>query len=164
MKIAVSASGTTLAARVDPRFGRCAQYLLVDIDNDSFEVWPNAAAMAGGGAGIQAAQAVVGSGAQAVISGNLGPNAFQVLEAAGIPAYTVTNMTIAQAVAAFKAGELTSVGGATNAAHSGAMNAPTTAPSPVPAPADEVAALKEEVAGLRQSVAALLEKIDAVSK
>ncbi len=159
MKIAISASGTTLAARVDPRFGRCAQYLLVDTVSEGFEVLPNAAAMAGGGAGIQAAQVVVESGAQAVISGNLGPNAFQVLAAAGIPAYTVTNMTIAQAVAAFEAGELTPVGGATNAAHSG------TGRSPVPvAPAGEVAALKQEVAELRKSVAALLEKIDAASK
>ena len=164
MKIAISAAGTTLAAQVDPRFGRCAQYLIVDTESEDFELLPNAAATAGSGAGIQAAQTIVESGVQAVISGNVGPNAYQVLEAAGIPTYTVNNQSLAQALAAFKAGELNPVGGATNAAHSGTMNAPAAPAQPATAKADEVAALKEEVAGLRQSVALLLEKIDAVSK
>jgi predicted Fe-Mo cluster-binding NifX family protein len=41
MKIAVSATGTDLNAQVDPRFGRCANFILVDTDTMAFEAIPN---------------------------------------------------------------------------------------------------------------------------
>ena len=169
MKIAVSAAGANLEAMVDPRFGRCPYYIFVDTDAGTFEAQQNAAAMAGGGAGIQAAQAVVQSGAQAVISGHIGPNAFQVFSAAGVPTYTATGMSVSQAVAAFKAWTLPSAGGATGPAHAGtgggkgsemgAGRQPATPASP-----SETEALKQEVTELRKSVAALLQKIDRLSK
>ena len=168
MKIAVSTSGTSLEAMVDPRFGRCPYYIFVDTDSGTFEVQQNAAAMAGGGAGIQAAQAVVENGAQVVISGNIGPNAFQVFSAAGIPTYTATGITVSQAVAAFKAGTLPSAGGAPGPAHAGTgggkgseMGAGLPA---APASLSETEVLKQEVTELRKSVAALLQKIDGLSK
>ncbi len=168
MKIAVSAAGANLEAMVDPRFGRCPYYIFVDTDAGTFEAQQNAAAMAGGGAGIQAAQAVVQSGAQAVISGHIGPNAFQVFSAAGVPTYTATGMSVSRAAAAFKAGTLPVAGGATGPAHVGmgggrrsGMGARVPA---APAPPSETAALKQEVTELRKSVAALLQKIDDLSK
>ena len=168
MKIAVSAAGANLETMVDPRFGRCPHYIFVDTDSGTFEAQQNAAAMAGGGAGIQAAQAVVQSGAQAVITGNVGPNAFQVFSAAGIPVYTARGMSVSQAVEAFKAGTLLSAGGATGPAHvgmGGGMGSGMGAGMPAaPAPSNDVAALKQEVAELRKSVAALLQKIDDSSK
>ena len=82
MKAAVSSNGEDLNAKLDPRFGRCAYFLVVDPDNMSFEVFENKSAVQGGGAGIQAAQFLASKGVEAVITGNCGPNAVQTLSAA----------------------------------------------------------------------------------
>ena len=83
MKVAISASRGDINAAVDPRFGRCPYYVFIDTETNAAEIKQNESAMAGGGAGIQAAQSVVQRGANAVITGNMGPNAFQVFNAAG---------------------------------------------------------------------------------
>ena len=85
MRIVVSAQGENLDAPASPIFGRCPTYIFVDTETMQFEAVPNPAMNQGGGAGIQAAQFVVELGAQAVLTGNLGPNAFNVLAATGIP-------------------------------------------------------------------------------
>ena len=84
MKIAVSASGRDLNAQIDPRFGRCAYFIIVETDDMSFEVFDNASIALGGGAGIQSAQFVASKGAKTIITGNVGPNAVRTLTAAGI--------------------------------------------------------------------------------
>jgi predicted Fe-Mo cluster-binding NifX family protein len=119
MRIAVSSTGTELDARLSPVFGRCPTYLFVDSETMQFESMPNPAMSASGGAGIQAAQFIVSQGVQAVISGNLGPNAFQVLAAAGVTMYTADGGTAREAVKALLAGRLARVSAATAAAHSG---------------------------------------------
>jgi predicted Fe-Mo cluster-binding NifX family protein len=119
MKVVVSAQGDTLDAPASPVFGRCPTYVFVNTETMQFEAVPNPAMNQGGGAGIQAAQFVVERGAQAVLSGNLGPNAFDVLQAAGIPSYLVSEGTVRQAVEAFKAARLQPMGGANVAAHAG---------------------------------------------
>jgi predicted Fe-Mo cluster-binding NifX family protein len=119
MKIAVSAQGENLDAPASPVFGRCPTYVFVDTETTEFEAVPNPAVNQGGGAGIQAAQFVVEHGAQAVLTGNLGPNAFGVLQAAGVPGYLVPEGTVRQAVEAFRAGRVQPVGGANVAAHAG---------------------------------------------
>jgi len=119
MKIAVASSGTTLDVPVDPRFGRCPFFLVVDTDTLQFEVLENQAAQAGGGAGIQAAQAVARAGAEGVIAGNFGPNAFQALTAGGIPVYTGATGTVAEAVQLFKDGKLQELEGASVPSHFG---------------------------------------------
>jgi len=58
MKIGISSTGEDLNAQVDPRFGRCQYFLIVDTDTMNFESIPNESAMASGGAGIQAAQTI----------------------------------------------------------------------------------------------------------
>ena len=173
MKIVISASGATLSSPVDPRFGRCPYYLFVDTETDPIKVQAqqNTSAASGSGAGIQAAQYVVQAGAQAVITGNVGPNAYQVLQAANIPLYQVQGMTVQAAVDAFKSGELGNMQGASKAAHSGmggGLGRGPSAPPPPPPPPnagqpDEVQMLKQEVAELRQAVATLLQKVDALS-
>lgn len=104
MKIAITSSGPTLNSQVDPRFGR-AQYLLI-VDTDSFDVEaienPNVAA--GGGAGIQSAQMVISKGVKAVLTGNCGPNAYRVLEAANVKVYTGLSTTARATVEAFVRG------------------------------------------------------------
>lgn len=102
MKVAVSVEKKSLDAAVDPRFGRCAQMILVD--TETMEIvggGPNEAATAPGGAGTLAAQWVADLGAEAVVTGNVGPNAFNVLNAAGIHVFTNAKGTAREAIQSF---------------------------------------------------------------
>jgi predicted Fe-Mo cluster-binding NifX family protein len=119
MRIVVSAVGSSLDAAVDPRFGRSAYFVFVDSESGAFEAVPNASVSEGHGAGVQAAQFIVQQGAEAVIAGRVGPNAFQVLDAAGIDVYQSQSGTVAEATAALQAGQLTPLTGATGPAHMG---------------------------------------------
>jgi len=106
MKIGVSSTGNDINADVDPRFGRCKYFLIIDIDTMKFESIDNENAMTSGGAGIQAAQMVARKGVKTVITGNVGPNAFQTLTAAGIKIYTGASGSVKEVVENFKKGEL----------------------------------------------------------
>jgi predicted Fe-Mo cluster-binding NifX family protein len=119
MKICVTSIGRDLNAQVDPRFGRSQYFVFVDSDTLAFEAMPNEAIAAPGGAGIQAAQAVVNKGANMLISGNIGPNAFQVLSTAGVKVATGVNGTVKEAVEMYKNGGLSETGTSTVAAHAG---------------------------------------------
>ncbi len=110
MNIIVTASSTSLDGRFDPRFGRCAYFVLVDTETLEWEAFPNPAIHASGGAGTRAGQFAAEKSAQAVISGNFGPNAASVLSAGGIPMYiNKTDGTIRDVVQQFNAGELQKV-------------------------------------------------------
>ena len=111
MKIAVSSNGNDLNAQVSPVFGRCPYYLFVDTESMEFEAVANPAISAPGGAGIQAAQFVANQGAKAVLTGNVGPNAFNVLQAAGVQVFTVAGGTVKEAVEAHKEGRLQAING-----------------------------------------------------
>ncbi|MBC8231488.1 DUF5320 family protein [bacterium] len=102
MKVAVSATGTNLNAQIDPRFGRCANFIIVDTDTMAFEAIQNPYISAAGGAGIQSAQLVANKGVQAVLTGNCGPNAFQTLSAAGVQVITGISGTVREAVERYK--------------------------------------------------------------
>ena len=119
MKVVVTANGRDLDASVSPIFGRCPVYILVDTETMQFEAVDNPAISAGGGAGIQAAQFVVERGGQAILTGNVGPNAFGVLQAASVSVYLLGGGTVREAVEAYKAGKLEPLGGANVPAHSG---------------------------------------------
>lgn len=120
MKIAVTANGADLDAPTSPIFGRSPTYILVDTETMQYEAIANPAVAAGGGAGIQAAQFVIERGAQAVVSGNVGPNAFGVFQAGEIPVYLFKkSSTVRQAVEAYHEGQLSPTSGATVAAHTG---------------------------------------------
>jgi len=107
MKIGVAASGKDLDSLVDMRFGRCRYFLIVDSETEEFEAVENTAAQAFGGAGVSAAQLVVNKGAGAVIAGNFGPKAFNVLTASGVKIFGgVKGITVASAVKQYKAGKL----------------------------------------------------------
>jgi len=115
MRIAISARALDINAPFDPRFGRGANFVFVDTESGEWEAYPNAAISASGGAGVQAAQFVVEHGAQAVVSGNFGPNAFATLKAAGMRMFIASEGTVQQLVDRFKAGELQEVDAATRA-------------------------------------------------
>jgi len=107
MKIVVSSQGATLDSPVDPRFGRAAYFLLVDSDTGAFSAHDNAQNLnAPQGAGIQAAQTVARLGAEAVITGHVGPKAFATLQATGIAIHTGGAGSVRQAIEQFKSGKL----------------------------------------------------------
>ena len=120
MNVAVSSRGEGLDSEVDPRFGRCAIFLLVETETGEFRSIANEGLSSAGGAGIAAAQQVVNEGAQAVLTGDLGPNAAAALSAAGIKMFTGASGTVAEVLEKFKKGELKEAIGATVAPHHGA--------------------------------------------
>jgi predicted Fe-Mo cluster-binding NifX family protein len=105
MKIAISSTGTNLEAMIDPRFGRCQYFVYVDPETLQFEAVENPGLLASGGAGIATAQAIASKGAEVVMTGNCGPNAYQVLSAARIKVITGTAGTIKDAIQDYKAGK-----------------------------------------------------------
>jgi len=111
MKIAIASSGKEMESKVDPRFGRCPYFLIVDPEKDDFQVLDNNAGKAFRGAGISAAQMIVDKGVQAVIAGNFGPKAVSVLNSGNLKIYSVAGMTIKQAVVKYKEGKLEEVKG-----------------------------------------------------
>ena len=119
MKIAVTAREKTLDDQVDPRFGRCAYFLIVDTENMSVEAVPNPNTTAGGGAGIQAAQLMADRGVEAVQTGNCGPNAYRTLEAADIRVVVGVTGRVKDAVELYKSGGAQSASGPNVASHSG---------------------------------------------
>lgn len=106
MKIAVSATGKGLDSPIDPRFGRCAYFIIVDTDDMRFEVFDNESISLGGGAGIQSAQFVASKGVNVVITGHVGPNALNTLSAGGVEIIAVQKGTVRDAIEDYKNGLL----------------------------------------------------------
>jgi len=119
MKIAVSSSGNNLESKIDPRFGRCAYFVIVETENMDFEVFDNESIALGGGAGIQAAQFVASKGAKVILTGNVGPNAVKTLSAAGVAIFVGQNGTVREALERYKGGDLQSTSTANVADHHG---------------------------------------------
>ncbi|MFA7303305.1 MAG: NifB/NifX family molybdenum-iron cluster-binding protein [Methanoregula sp.] len=88
MKICITAQGETLASQVEERFGRAPYFILVDSETGSFEAMQNPYAAGAGGVGPKAAQLLIAHDIQALISGQVGGNAREVLVAAKIAMYT----------------------------------------------------------------------------
>ena len=106
MKIAATAAGPNLDSSIEPRFGRCPYFLIVDSDSLVFEAVENPNAASGGGAGVQSAQLVADKEAQVVLTGNCGPNAYKALSAAGIDVVVGCSGPIIEEIEDFKAGRL----------------------------------------------------------
>jgi len=130
MNIAITATGPSLDANVDPRFGRCPYFLIVDTDTLKFEAVENSNVMLGGGAGIQSAQLMAEKGVQSVLTGNCGPNAYQTLSAAGIGVIIGCSGAAADVVEQFKAGGFDATGAPNVAGKFGLGGAPDTPQDP----------------------------------
>ena len=105
MKIAVSSTGENLDSAVDQRFGRCQYFIVYDVEKEDFQCLENGAKLASGGAGIQSAQTVAESGASVVLTGNVGPNAYQGLQAADVTIITGVQGTVGEVVRAYLKGD-----------------------------------------------------------
>jgi predicted Fe-Mo cluster-binding NifX family protein len=119
MKICVSAFSGSLDAEVDSRFGRCAYFVIVDSETMEFNAISNDSINAAHGAGIQAAQTVANMGVEVIITGNVGPNAFSVLSAAGIKIVTGASGTVREVVEKYMKGQLKEIGNPTVGGHFG---------------------------------------------
>ncbi len=107
MKLAVTSKGKALESAVDRRFGRAKFFIVADTETGFLHCVDNDQSLnALQGAGIQAANNVVELDVQAVVTGHIGPKAFAVLKAGGIPVYTGATGTVAEAVEQFKENQL----------------------------------------------------------
>ena len=119
MKVVVSSTGSTLDSTIDPRFGRCSTFLLVDTETMEQQVIPNTSVNSAHGAGIGAAQTVARLGAKAVITGHVGPNAHMALSGAGVDIYTVPQGTVKNGIEKLMKGELVKTSSPTVGGHFG---------------------------------------------
>jgi predicted Fe-Mo cluster-binding NifX family protein len=183
VKIAITSSGTDFAAPASLVFGRCPVYVLVDTETMHLKALENPATGTLRGAGFQAAEFVVECGAQAVVTGNVGPNAFGVLQASGVPVYLSGGGTVREVIEAYKTGRLQPAEEANVPTHSGTtrgigvgagrgtgMGRRTrdAVPSALPVlPAsreEETTALKKTAAELRDRLAHVLERLEQLEK
>ena len=190
MKIAVSSSGNDLDSQVDPRFGRCAYFVIVETDDMGFEAFENGSIALGGGAGIQAAQFVASKGAKAVITGNVGPNAVQTLSAAGVETFVGQSGAVRESIERYTKGKINSTSTPNVADHYGmgsgagmgrgmgmgggrgmgrGMGSSTWGGSSQPAPPalskeDELKGLKDQANEMRKQIEGIEASINALEK
>ena len=120
MKIAITAQGKELSSEIDLRFGRAKWIIVVVVGSETgdFTAYDNVVNLnATQGAGIQTGQNIANTGVEAVITGNVGPNAFKTLNAAGVKIFLAETQTVQQALDSFKAGKLKEVNGANVEGH-----------------------------------------------
>ena len=125
MNVAITATGPTLEANVDSRFGRCPCVLIVNTDSMDFEAVENPGVMLGSGAGIQSAQLMAEKDVKFVLTGNCGPKAYQTLSAAGIGVIVGCGGTAVDVLEQFKAGQLDTVDEPNVPGKSGLAGAPS---------------------------------------
>ncbi len=110
MKIAITAFEERLTSQIDLRFGRAKYLIVVDTDTGDFKAHDNSVNLnAAQGAGIQTGGNIVNLGVEAVITGNVGPNAFRTLNVAGVKMFLAEKQTVQEAIDSFKAGKLKEV-------------------------------------------------------
>ena len=110
MKVAVTSQGEELSSEVDLRFGRAKWLIVVDTQTGKSEAHDNAVNLnATQGAGIQTGQNISNLGVDAVVTGNIGPNAFRTLNAAGVRIFLAEKQTVDEAINTLKAGGLNEV-------------------------------------------------------
>jgi len=110
IKICITSTGSDLSSPIDPRFGRCAYFLIVSDKGKLIKAVPNTGAQSMRGAGVSAAQIVADEKVETVITGNVGPNAYTILKSLGMKIFHgASNMTVEQALQAYKKKEFEEV-------------------------------------------------------
>ena len=106
MKIAISSAGKTSEDLLDTVFGRCDYFQIHDTESGDIKVIENKGKIASGGAGIAASNQLVDEGVDVIITGNLGPNGFEIIEKAEVQAYKCGNIIINSVLLKYNNGEL----------------------------------------------------------
>ncbi|NLW22568.1 MAG: diguanylate cyclase [Tissierellia bacterium] len=106
MKIAVSSTGKDLDSTLDVRFGRCNYFLIYDTEGGGVKAIENKGQISEGGAGVAAAQQIIHEGVDVVITGNVGPNAFNLFKNSDIKVYPCESIKVERAIQLFKEGSL----------------------------------------------------------
>ena len=106
-RICITSQGGNLDSQIDPRFGRCQYFIMVDPETMEFEAVQNPNIATTGGAGIQSAQLISGKGIGIVLTGNVGPNAYTTLHSAGVKIATGVTGSVKDAIEKYKRGEIT---------------------------------------------------------
>lgn len=109
MRIALTSTGNTMDSQLDLRFGRAAAFIIVDTETMNFEAMANTGVTAAGGAGVSSAQFMADKDVKAVVTGNVGPNAMNILRAADIDIYRGSAVSVAENVDKFIKGELVKI-------------------------------------------------------
>ena len=120
MKIVVTSYGKTVSDKMDRSFGRAKYFVVSDTENGDIKVFSNEQNVnASQGAGIQAARNVTDLGADIVITGNVGPNAFRTLTAASVRIFVAGKEceTVKDALLQWESGTLQEVTDATVEGH-----------------------------------------------
>lgn len=106
MKIGISCTGKKLEDLMDVRFGRCEYFQIHDTESAQVKVLENEGKSSGGGAGIAAAQQIINEDVDAIITGHLGPNAFEIIEKSGVKVYKCESISIKLVLQKYKNNEL----------------------------------------------------------
>jgi predicted Fe-Mo cluster-binding NifX family protein len=175
MRVCITSTGASLDSEMDPRFGRCQFFLFVDPQSLEMEALENPNIGASGGAGIQSAQLVANKGVEAIITGQVGPNAFTTLQAAGIKILVGASGKARDVLGKYKKGQLTSYAqGPTVKAHAGmgmgggmgmgrgmgrGVSPSPPAPTSSGTPQEDLQALKEESKKLKEQLGSIEERI-----
>ena len=180
MRVCITSTGPSLDSEMDPRFGRCQYFLFLDPQSLEMEALENPNIGASGGAGIQSAQFVANKGVEAIITGQVGPNAFTTLQAAGMKILVGASGKVREVLEKYKKGQLTSYAqGPTARAHAGmgmgggmgmgrgmgrGASPPPPAPPPSGTPREELQTLKEESKKLKEQLGSIQERIAKLEK
>ena len=121
MKIAISSKGKITDDSLDPRFGRCEYFQIYDTEVEATKIVKNKGQEASGGAGIAAANQLIDEEVDVIITGSLGPNAFEIIEKAEIKAYKCESISIYAAIEKYSNNELEEIAIA-GKAHNGMHN------------------------------------------
>ncbi len=163
MKVAISAAGASLDSPVDPRLGRARFFIIYELDDDSFRLVENNFAQASSGAGIQVTTFLVNEGVEAVITGNVGPNAYRVLQQAGVKVYPGAAGTVREAIQAFKEGGLSAAQNPSVGAHFG-VGGGFAPPQDAPLEEGFRKDLERDLEEFRKEVNSLQERLELVKK
>lgn len=117
MKIAVSATGQNKESLLDRRFGRCDYFQIYDTETGEYSAIGNHGVATGGGAGIAAASQIIEENVEVIITGNLGPNAFELIEKAEMKAYSCDAVPVFKAIEMYQKNLLSEISIAVSAHH-----------------------------------------------
>lgn len=107
MKIAISSTGTGLDDKAHDLFGRCDYFVIVDLETGDTKAIKNEFAGAPTGAGTACAQVVFDEGVKVVISGKVGPKAYEVLNQGEIEIFlSPPGITVSEALTRYQEGSL----------------------------------------------------------